>query len=185
MSTPCPCSDSSLGTRTGGPCPCTDGSSGIVTGTPCPCSCPHQGTVPVPCCPTVDLCCDPGGCGLIWLPTTLHASLSNQSNCPCVSGTITLTWDAANNWWRGTGAFGSCGRNVTLTFYCNGRSGPCAGNCVFNLDDHFSDACRTDLTCWAVSAVCGPPFVFTSTPSGSQSCGCNVGSSAYKVVITA
>ncbi len=146
------------------------------------------------CCCGQTYCCCPG----VTVPDSLHAALSDQSNCSCVSGTLTLTWDAANLWWQGTGPFGTCGRNVTLTLYCCDQGGTCSAanfgcgpGCNpggppagWFLSDSFSDACVNQRNCWAAQITCGPPIQLIFFPSGSESCGCTAPSSAYKVVIT-
>ncbi len=138
-------------------------------------------------------CCCPG----TTIPTTLHAALSSQSNCGCVSGTVTLTWNGVNQWWQGTGAFGTCGRNVTLTLYCCDALGNCSSgnfgcgqcdpsghtNVGWFLTDSFSDACVNQRNCWSAQIQCSP-FQLVFFPSGSESCGCTTPSSSYRVVVT-
>jgi hypothetical protein len=50
------------------------------------------------------------------LPRTLRASLLNLTNCPCVGGTFTLTWDATLLMWVGSGPY--CTSTFTLRIAC-------------------------------------------------------------------
>ena len=132
------------------------------------------------CCCTSDVtvsCCDNA------LPTTLHATLTATNGCSCVSGTITLTWNSGTSKWTGTGAFGSCGRNITLSFYCIG-----SGASNFRLDVSFSDSCLTAFTATPIpTPACDPLNVAFSKTYPEAVCGCNTfkGSMAFRMTITA
>lgn len=74
---------------------CCDAGSGGAVEDPC-------GTVSIPCCPTK-------------LPTTLTATLTANSQCPCLSGTYSLVWDGTDRWVYSATV---CGVGVDLRLQC-------------------------------------------------------------------
>lgn len=119
---------------------------------------------------TVDACLCEG------IRTTLHATITNDADCACASGSAELTWVGGTQWvWIGSQAFGSCGSTISnITLDCNAppmfggdfllQLG-CNGNGVGILPAH--------------SASCSPFELVYIVPS-SNCCG-----GSFKVTITA
>tara|TARA_B100000029_G_scaffold4214_2_gene4926 strand:- start:1916 stop:2368 length:453 start_codon:yes stop_codon:yes gene_type:complete len=88
-----------------------------------------------------ELCLIPGPkcCSSNNIAKNLTATISNNSNCPCVDDTeITLAYRAANQDWFGSGGF--CTKTVDLTLSCTVDGGGCAD---FKLNVEFHDACSS------------------------------------------
>jgi hypothetical protein len=119
----------------------------------------------------------PGGGGLQTsccsnpFPATLHATISDRGNAACAATTIALPYDAAAQKWTGTGPLGSCGHDITLSFYCGLRN-------LLYLDVHWPDGCGLDQGGATPSAqVCNPltasyqiaiPFPCGGSPPSAQ-----------------
>jgi hypothetical protein len=124
-------------------------------------------------------------CGCTGLPTTLHASVTNQSNCPNAGATIPLTYDAGTGKWTGAGAAGTGMATLNLTFYCNAGGVSCAD---FRLDDSWTGCVAGSSTGRPPDAGCScSPLsvVFSGIPTGSGSlCGCGGSSAPATVRVT-
>ena len=122
-------------------------------------------------CPT---CC--GGCCPSTPASTLYCTLSTNAGTRCEDGTvITLTYNSGTGKWEGTGAFGTCGQNTTLAFYC-GTGGAACGD--YKLDVSFSDACVSAFTLNAVDSgyacTCSPFHIrFDKSRAGGYGAGCS------------
>lgn len=78
----------------------------------------------VPCCEGRDL------------PDTLTATVIT-SDCPCAGMlTVPLHWEDSRQTWRGTKAFGSCGRTIIIDVYCEVAA-------HFELNFEFDDDCQS------------------------------------------
>jgi hypothetical protein len=135
------------------------------------CPCPAAG------CTVTTNCCSAA------LPTTLHATITDpNSDCPCAAAgaSITLVYNPATHKWTGTGPFGTCGQNITLSFWCNGSD--CNG---FLLSASWSDGCAADLPGQIPEpgCSCSPLSVPFSLPVGSA-CGCTFLIATPQVIIT-
>ena len=108
------------------------------------------------------------------IPTTLYITLTNIVNCPCAGGTIALTYNAITNKWTGTGAFGSCGHNITFSLYCTTN---------WFLDFSWPDGCAALATVAQTNTVCSP-FSVTFQNIGNSGCGCAGGPNVQGVVTT-
>lgn len=75
-------------------CPCCPGGGGGGNAPP---------TVTVPCCE-------------VPIMTRLTAELGNVTNCPGMTGVISLVWNPSTSKWEGTA--GKCGRTWIVKFYC-------------------------------------------------------------------
>jgi hypothetical protein len=131
------------------------------------------------CCPGTTCC--PG----VTVPSILHATLSDgPGNCACVSGSITLTWDPATSKWTGTGPFGSCGRNITISVYC---VFVVLTGYVWEYDMSFSDACLPAITGQQfLTVVCSPLSLSVQrTVHQANVCGCTgVSLNSFNMVVT-
>lgn len=92
------------------------------------------------------------------LPDTLTADLAGGLLCGCgqTIDSITLTRVGATNAFTGTGPFGSCGRNITLTFNC---ATPCENA---TLDHSFSDACESGFETFILADCACDEWLFVS-----------------------
>ena len=113
------------------------------------------------------------------LPTTLVATLVDAGNMSCVSGSIILV-SSGTAFWSGTGALGSCGRNLTLALTCN--SGDWSSG-AWRVNYSYSDICNMPGSSFSTSSSCSPfQVVFTISTSGG--CGATGSPSLYQVIIT-
>jgi hypothetical protein len=117
-------------------------------------------------------------------PATLYATLANVAGCDCASGTIALTFNPATGKWTGSGPFGTCGRNITITFYCL-AGGVSESDLV--VDVSFSDNCFPALSGQTgTQGRCSPllkTYPFGLAPTNL--CGCqNVPLVGYQFTVT-
>ncbi len=125
-----------------------------------------------PTCKCCNICCPN-------LPDTLHAILDDalSGNCNCLNApqNYTLTRVATQKW-VGTGPFGTCGRDVTFTFYCVATAGQ-TGPTYYRLDVTWSDGCGgpfIGLLPDPISSTCSPfNVIFSAGFSLGAVCGCN------------
>jgi hypothetical protein len=116
------------------------------------------------------------------MPATVHATLSNNIRCICASGTIALIWNGTA--WVGTGPFGVCGRNITLTLTCPPGNTGCGS---YTLAVSFSDNCDGGTgQSSPVSCTCSPLSMRWTYLFPTQACGCgnNFQFGAFNIVIT-
>jgi hypothetical protein len=135
------------------------------------CPDPTQGGIRTSCCPDS------------W-PTTLYATLGNVVGCDCASGSIALTFIPATGKWTGSGPFGSCGRNITISFYCL-VGGVNESDLV--VDVSFSDDCFPALSGQTgTQGRCSPLLkVFPFGLAPTNLCGCqNVAQVGYQFTVT-
>lgn len=106
-----------------------------------------------------DFECRPICCDGAELPETLTCDIDLSIGTACESGTsVTLTYNSTTQKWEGTAAFGTCGHNIILKFYC---VGPDCDD--FRLDVGFDDDCGGDV----------PPNTQVPASGGSYDCSCD------------
>ncbi len=140
------------------------------------CNCPNPCAA---CCGITTPCCPVNS-----IPTTVFATLSDNTGCGCVTGTvITLTWNSVHSAWEGSGTMSGCtaAGPVTLKWYCSGSS----AGCVHMLLD--VTACVTTTIGASNSGVCScSPLLMEYGPIGVGAGCCNTpGPDAMNVTITA
>jgi hypothetical protein len=117
------------------------------------------------------LCGVPTTCCPAPIPEKLVATIANVDKCGCADGSeITLTHDpndsrGPSGAWKGTGDFGSCGRQISITFYCPVLA-------IWHMDISFSDNCSGSQTAiQATGHQCQPlSMVFDPDPFHEQCC---------------
>lgn len=137
------------------------------------CGCPN------PC----EECCN-NQCGCTGLPDTLYCSLEDGDigGCACVAGaSIALVWNEATSKWNGSGAFGGCGKTVSLSFYC----GPGGVDCSdWLLSVSFSDGCQPDRVHGSDPGCSCDPFEITFSDINLASCCPPLGPASAKFIVT-
>jgi hypothetical protein len=118
-------------------------------------------------------------CATGLMPTTLYATLHDEDHCPCAAGTIALNWNGFA--WSGTGPFGNCPHEITLTLTPNGT------NCEsWSLVVSFTDNCDGGTTvpsgysCDCATQVFSWGVIWPS----SGHCGCSGTPTAWTITIT-
>ncbi len=135
----------------------------------------------------IRLPCPPAGCGQTTsccpgttVPNTLHATLSDNIGCACVSGTIALTFNAGTSQWTGTGAFGTCGHTLSIALACT-TIGP---QSFWQVTVSYPDGCEVGSFTFNANAggTCSPfQQVFSIPLSGVCGCASNAG---YTITVT-
>lgn len=145
--------------------------------------------------------CCPG----VQIGTTVTVTLTSTAGCagamqncgtaPCnvadciASQTINLDWNASTGKWEGTGAYGTCGPDVTLRFYCSGGASGNTGASEWRLDVvSFSDACRAQvlgISPTGTTNTCDPlNIVFRQDGDSTDCCGCCLKIGSWNVFFT-
>lgn len=111
---------------------------------------------PVGCCSSASRCCPD-------IADNLVATLTVFGTCPCLGGSTAISLNAAGEGeWHGSGAFGGCGMDVELRFYCLVVQNPPPGQVIgWRLDGEFSNDCLAFSQLAPQSESCDPAnFVF-------------------------
>jgi hypothetical protein len=99
------------------------------------------------CCGMVTPCCP----GEITNPV---ATIWTTGDCECAPVVSVPLSEKAQNTWEGSAPYGSCGKDVTVRWYCE-EVGPEMGYSFF-LDVSFSDSCLVATRLEATSSNCQP-----------------------------
>lgn len=114
------------------------------------------------------------------IPDVIYATIVPAfGQCTCAEGavSIALIFDGVSKW-IGTGPLGTCGPNVTLTFYCEVDT-------VFRLNISFSDFCHAEINNLTPSvSTCNPLSATFTAGVGFGACGCD-GAGSISYIITA